>query len=65
MERMMAERLYNLAKNNNWLSNHQAVFRKGRSCEEQLIKLIQGVSDGFQQKPPLRTVRALLDYNKS
>ena len=65
LERMIAARLYGMAENNNWLNNQQAGFRKGRSCEDQIIKLIQNISDGFQAKPMRRTVMALLDYSKA
>ena len=62
---MIAARLYGMAENNNWLNNQQAGFRKGRTCEDQIIKLIQNISDGFQAKPMRRTVMALLDYSKA
>ena len=62
---MIAARLYTMAEEQNWLNNNQAGFRKGRSCEDQIIKLIQDVSDGFQAKKMQRTVMALLDYSKA
>ena len=65
LERMISNRLYTMAENQGWLSNQQAGFRKGRSCEDQIMKLIQNISDGFQQKKPLRTVMVLLDYSKA
>ena len=65
LERMIAARLYTMAEEQNWLNNNQAGFRKGRSCEDQIIKLIQDVSDGFQAKKMQRTVMALLDYSKA
>ena len=52
-----------MAETQGWLSKHQAGFRKGRSCEDQVVKLIQDISDGFQAKK--RTVMALLDYSKA
>jgi len=65
LERMISARLYEMAENQKWLNNEQAGFRKGRSCEDQIIKLIQNISDGFQSKPMKRTVMALLDYSKA
>ena len=62
---MISARLYEMAENQKWLNNEQAGFRKGRSCEDQIIKLIQNISDGFQSKPMKRTVMALLDYSKA
>jgi len=53
------------AESQGWLNNQQAGFRKGRSTEDQIIKLIQDISDGFQLKPHKRTVMALLDYSKA
>ena len=65
LERMISNRLYTMAENNNWIVNQQAGFRRGLCCEDQIIRLVQKVSDGFQLKPPLRTVMALLDYSKA
>ena len=66
LERMISNRLYTMAEKNNWICNQQAGFRRGRSTEDQVIKLIQRISDGFQQRPkPLRTVMVLLDYSKA
>jgi len=65
LERMISNRLYTMAENNKWIINEQAGFRKGLCCEDQCIRLVQRISDGFQQKPPLRTVIALFDYSKA
>jgi hypothetical protein len=66
LERLISSRLYTLAENRGWFAKQQAGFRKGRSCEDQVIKLIQNISNGFQKKPkPMRTVMALLDYTKA
>ena len=62
---MLGIRLYAMAETQGWLNNQQAGFRKGRSCEDQVVKLIQNISDGAQQKPAKRTVMALLDYSKA
>ena len=65
LERMIADRLYTMAENRNWLVTQQAGFRKSRCCEDQVIKLTQMISDGFQQRKPQRAVMALLDYSKA
>ena len=66
LERMISNRLYTMAERNGWICNQQAGFRKHRSTEDQVIKLIQKISDGFQKKPhSLRTVMVLLDYSKA
>jgi ribonuclease HI len=65
MERMVAARLYHMAESRGWLCNDQAGFRKLRSCEDQVIRLTQDISDGFQATPSKRTVLALLDYSKA
>ena len=39
-------------------TEHQARFRHGRSTEDQLLRLSQSISDGFQQSPLLRAIVA-------
>ena len=56
MERMIKERLQWWIEINNKLSNDQAGFRKNRSKEEQIAKMIQLIDDGFQQKPPVKSI---------
>ena len=34
-------------------------------CEDQVIRLVHHVSDGFQQNKPKKTVMALFDYSKA
>ena len=65
LERMMANRLYHLAETNGWIHPSQAGFRKGRSCEDQIIRTIQRISDGFNKKPFHRSVMVLLDFSKA
>ena len=60
--------LYFLAETKGWLTDKQAGFRKHRSCEDQVIKLVHHVSEIFQTKvdgKPQRTVMALFDYSKA
>ena len=65
MERMIMNRLYYEAETKGWISDKQAGFRAQRSCEDQILRMVQGVSDNFQEKPPKRTVMALIDYSKA
>ena len=36
-----------------------------RGTEDQVLRLTQSISDGFQAKPALRTILALLDFSKA
>ena len=46
-------------------SRFQAGFRKGRSCEDQITRIVQAIEDGFQQRPMQRSVLTLLDFSKA
>ena len=46
-------------------SQFQAGFRKGRSCEDQITRIVQAIEDGFQQRPMQRSVLTLLDFSKA
>ena len=65
LERMLCDRLYYLAETNGWICRTQAGFRRSQSTEDQVIRISQGISDGFQKKPAQRTVLAMLDYSKA
>ena len=65
LERLIHNRLYFLAESRSWICPEQAGVRKQRGCEDLVLNIIQGVSDGFQQRPPKRSVMALLDYSKA
>ena len=60
---MIADRLIHLAETNNWLSSYQAGFCRDRSCEDQILRMVQAIDDGFQQKKTLRSVLVLLDFS--
>ncbi len=64
MERMVHNRLYNLAETRGWLCSEQAGFRKLRSCEDQILRIAQTISDGFQADKPQHSLMALLDFSK-
>ena len=75
LERMLAERIFFLAEENKWFSPLQGGFRKGRSCEDQILKITQAIEDGFQNSKqggpnrarsrPKRSALALLDFSKA
>ncbi len=65
MERMISNRLYYLAETRNWLCPEQAGFRTSRSGEDQILRVTQTISNGYQATKPKRTVRALLDFSKT
>ena len=66
MERMVANRLQHVAEAAGLWSPDQAGFRAQRSSMDQVLRLTQGVDDGFQRsKPADRTVLALLDFSKA
>ena len=65
LERIIADRLYYIAETNNMFSQFQAGFRKGRSCEDQITRIVQAIEDGFQQCPMQRSVLTLLDFSKA
>jgi hypothetical protein len=47
------------------LNEEQAGFRPLRCTGDQVLRVTQEISDGFQQKPVLRSILALLDYTKA
>ena len=47
---MVAERLYLFAEMNNKFKP-QAGFRKGKESEEQMLRVVQAIQDGFHHKP--------------
>ena len=65
MERMVANRITYLAEVNGWWSKDQAGFRSQRSCEDQVLRLTQSISNALQSTPPSRSILALLDFSKA
>ena len=65
LERMLADRLYYISETQNLFSPFQAGFRRGRSCEDQILRIVQASEDGFQKKPKHRSVLVLLDFSKA
>ena len=64
-ERMLAERLYHIAESKGWFSKLQAGFRKGRGCEDQVLRITQAIEDAFNQTPRQSSVLVLLDFSKA
>ena len=65
MERLVAERIYHIMETGNRFSKLQAGFRRGRSCEDQILKLTQAIENGFQMKKMERSVLVLLDFSSA
>ena len=63
LERMLVARISCLAEEKGWFHQYQAGFRKGRNCTDQILRLVQRIDDGFQQKQ--KSVLALLDLSKA
>lgn len=64
-ERMVKNRLVYWLEQNRKFDKHQAGFRRGRSTEDQLLKMIQSIGDGFNRRPPNRTLLALIDFSRA
>ena len=64
LERMIVHGLYHFAEVRGLFCHTQAGFRKLRSCEDQLLRMTQDLSDSFQERKPKRTVMALLDLSR-
>ena len=62
---MIATRLKHLAESRGWFNSQQTGFRKGHGCEDQIIRIIQAVENGFQAYTMKRSVIALLDSSKA
>jgi ribonuclease HI len=66
MEKMVRDRLVFFLENNHLLNCNQAGFRANRSTEDQVIRIAQAISDGYnQQKPSSRTVLTLVDFSRA
>ena len=47
-----------------WQSK-RAVRRKGKSCDDQITRVIENINDGFHPAPMKRSIFVLLDFSKS
>ena len=55
--------MYSICERNGWISGLQAGFRNGIGVENQIIRVAQAVSDGFQERH--RSVMTLLGFSKA
>ncbi len=62
---MTHNRLYYLAENRGWLCPEHSGFRTSRSGEDQIMRVTQTISCGYQVTKPKRTVLARLDFSKA
>ena len=65
LERILADRMHYLCAKNGLISPLQAGFRKGRSIEDQILKIVQSIEDGFQHKDKMHSILVLLDFSKA
>ena len=63
MERVLSERLYDLAETGGWFSGTQAGFRKGRGVEDQILRVSQNIWDAFENRE--KSILVLLDFSKA
>ena len=65
LEGILADRLCYIAETKDLFSRFQAGFCKGRSCEDQITRIVQAIEDNFQQRPIQRSLLTLLDFSKA
>ncbi|XP_075258517.1 uncharacterized protein LOC142350552 [Convolutriloba macropyga] len=65
MERMVVTRIVYLLESKKILAPCQAGFRKNRSTEEQIARIVQDAFDGLEEKKPKRSVVTLLDFSRA
>ena len=66
MERMVVGRLYYWLEARGVINGWQAGFQRGRSTEEQVVRMVQGVQDGFERRGGHhKTLVVTLDCSKA
>ena len=65
MERLIAERIFFIMETSGSFSNLQAGFRRGGSCEDQILKITQAIENGFQRRKMERSTLVLLDFSSA
>ena len=65
LEHIIANQHYYIAESSNLFSRFPVGFCKGRSCENQILQLVQALDDGFQQRLMQGSVLTLLDFCKA
>ena len=63
MEKMVEQRLRSYLESNNLINIKQAGFRANHSTEDQVVRVVQSVFDGLQERK--RTIMALFDFRKA
>ena len=64
-KRMIVERLYFWMEREGVVQNWQAGFQRLRGTEEQVLRLVQGIQDGWEERKPLSTIAVTLDCSKA
>ena len=64
-ERMIVKRLYYSMERESVLQRWQAGFQRLRGTEEQVLRLVQGIQDGWEERKPLSTIAVTLDCSKA
>jgi hypothetical protein len=65
-ERLICQRLTHWLEKNNALCPEQAGFRKLRCTQQQVLRIVQRISDGFQKpKPAKRTALVLIYFRRA
>ena len=66
LERMITNRLYYWMEKTKVINNWQAGFQRGRSTEEQVLRMVQEIHDGYEEKNGhLKTVAVTIDCSKA
>ena len=65
LEGIIANRLNYIAEPRNFFSRFQVGFRKDRSCENQILQIVQAIQDGFQQQPMEHSFMTLMHFSKA
>ena len=65
LERMIVERLYCWLERAGVLQKWQAGFQRTRSTEELVLRLVQGIQDGWEAHRSLSTIAVTLDCSKA
>ena len=65
MDCLVTNHLQYIAESMHLLTEYQAGIKHSRCTEDQLLRLSQSLSDGFQPSPMQRTVLALIDYSRA
>ena len=65
LERMVVDRLNYWLEEKGAINNWQAGFQRGKSTEDQIIRLSQSIQDGWELKPGARTLAIAIDCTKA